>query len=298
VKNSPLRFTTLAILPIFLAAAPLAQATTFIWTAGSGTDLFWGTSANWSASPGPGPFDTALFNNTAVTNAPGVGAADNVLAASRTIQTLQLTNTTGNHNVLINSGVTLTISNSATVDSLFDGGGVNLAITNTISGAGGKLFITNLSGNINLREGSGTTGSTVQRATLDLSGLDTLNAYLGRLLVAGDGGSAASVSRESATLYLAKTNVIQASSSTVPAVNVGDNASNGAGGNTDPTTLTSYVYLGQTNAFFADTMTIGREKCAGAMFFNPAFTNSGTPVVYIRGPAHPAWRLLRWAIRP
>jgi len=125
----------------------------------------------------PGTVDTALFGNTALTNNAGAAAADNILAASRVIQTLLYTNNTGFHNTLLNPGVTLTISNSAAGDSLFDGGGINVATTNTISGTGGAFIVTNTSGNINVRHAG--SGLNNQRATLDLS-VWTLSALTSR----------------------------------------------------------------------------------------------------------------------
>src|SRR5208283_1980271 len=51
-----------------------------------------------------------------------------------------------------------------------------------------------------------------------------------------------------------------------PQINVGDN--NGNSGGQD------YLYLGQTNAIFANSMTIGREKANGTLSFNSRFTNA------------------------
>jgi len=264
-----------------LLASGSARANTYTWTGASGTDLFWATAGNWTAGGPPGAADVALFDNTIVTNSAGAAAADNILATSRMIQDLSYTNNIGYHNTLINPGITLTVSNTAADNTLFVGGSANVATTNTISGPGASLVITNVNGNINIRHG-GSSGTGIQRATLDLSALDNLNASIARLLLAGDGSTSATNSREVGTLYLARTNVIVASG-TAPAVNVADNPSNGAGTGVNPTNLTSILYLGQTNAIYADSIAVGRSKCAGIMLFNPAFIGINTPSAYFRG---------------
>ncbi len=282
-----LRLSILAAASATFAMTQLAGAANFVWTAGSATDLKWNTAANWSSPGIPGTADLALFGVTATTNAPGTNAIDNLVPATTAIQMLDYTNITLYHNTFLNPGVTLIISNTTgSGDAIFVGGGGSAGTstsTNTISGPGASLVVTNPTGNINIRHGSSSSTVFNQRAALDLSGLDIFNASVARLLVAGDGGGANTNSRVTGTLFLAKTNVIVASSSTVPAINVGDNASNGSGGNNDPTTITSFIYLGQTNSIYADTITIGRQKCAGVLTFNPVFTNTGVPVVYIRG---------------
>src|SRR5262249_43258048 len=50
------------------------------------------------------------------------------------------------------------------------------------------------------------------------------------------------------------------------------NNSNGGGQN--------YLYLGQTTAIFADSITVARQKATATMTFNPAFPD---PVAYFRG---------------
>ena len=274
------RLSILAAASATLAMTQLAGAATSIWTAGSGTDFLWTTPGNWTPTS-PGSTDTALFNNNAVTNAAGTNAIDNILTVSRTIQSLQLTNTTGYHNTLINPGVTLTVSNLASGTILLDGGGINFAVTNTISGAGAGLLVTNPLGNIVVRNAGGALNG--QQAALDLSGLDSFNAYVGQLLVAGDGGSGNNVSREEGVLFLGRTNFISIASGTAPALNIADNPSNGEGSGNSPSSLSSYLYLGLTNGIYSDTIAVGRSKCAGNMVFNPAFTAVNTPSAYLRG---------------
>lgn len=266
---------------LFIGTFSASAQQTFNWTATSGVDLLWATPANWTPTGSPGFADTAWFNNNALTNGAGSAFVDNIVGASTTIKVLQYSNNTigFSHNTLLNPGVTLVVSNNIASDNnLFVGTGLNLAgaVTNTISGSGAKLIVTNSLGNITLRSASG--GNTGQNTVLDLSALDAFNAGTARLLIGAD----AAVNREVGTLYLAKTNVIVVSGN-APQINIGDNPASGVGANNDPTLEESFLYLGQTNAIFADSITVGREKSSGAMVFNPAFTNSGIPAVYIRG---------------
>jgi autotransporter-associated beta strand protein len=267
----------------FLATALPAFAQTLEWTAASGTDLLWSTPANWNPGGPPGAANTVWFDNTALAAGTGSAFVDNIVAASTAIRTLQYSNNTvgSSHNTLLNPGVTLLVSNNVAADNiLLVGTGTSIAggVTNTIIGPGATLIVTNSLGNITLRSSSG--GNTTQNTALDMSELDTFNAGVARILIGAD----AAFNREVGALYLAKTNVIVTTGSS-PQISLGDQPSNGVGGNNDPTLEESFLYLGQTNAIFADSMTIGREKSSGAMLFNPVFTNSGTPSVVIRGAA-------------
>jgi hypothetical protein len=99
-----------------------------------------------------------------------------------------------------------------------------------------------------------------------MSGLGTFNATLGRVLV----GVLGTIARATGTLYLGKTNTIVASGA-YPQICVGDNHGNGGG--------QDYLYLGQSNSIFANSMTIGRQKANGTLAFNGRFTNS---IAYFR----------------
>ena len=271
------------LLFILLATALPGFAQTLEWTAASGTDLFWATPGNWNPGGPPGVANTVWFDNTGLAAGTGSSFVDNIVSASTAIRTLQYSNNTVglSHNTLLNPGVTLVVSNNVASDNiLLVGTGASIAggVTNTIVGPGARLIVTNALGNITLRSSSG--GNNGQNTALDMSALDVFNAGVARLLIGAD----AAFNREVGALYLAKTNVIVVSGSS-PQISLGDQPSNGVGGNNDPTLEESFLYLGQTNAIFADTMTIGREKSSGAMMFNPVFTNSGTPSVLIRGAA-------------
>jgi len=116
-----------------------------------------------------------------------------------------------------------------------------------------------------------------------MSALGTFNATAGSILL-GVGGysSVFTVAQPAGIVYLAQTNIITASSatsdssdSTPVALEVGD-ADTLAG------SIGSSLYLGLTNAIFADNISVARQLASGGIFFNPAVTNAG-PVAYFRG---------------
>lgn len=268
---------------ILLAGALPSSAQVLNWTAASGTDLQWATPGNWSPSGPPGVANTVWFNNTGLVIGTGASFIDNIVSASTAIRTLQYSNNTvgSSHNTLLNPGVTLLVSNNVAADNiLLVGTGASIAggVTNTIVGPGAKLIVTNSLGNVTLRSSS--SGNNGQNTALDLSALDTFNVGVARMLIGAD----AAFNREVGALYLAKTNVI-VTTGTSPQISLGDQPSNGVGANNDPTLEESFLYLGLTNAIFADSMTIGRQKSSGAIVFNPVFTNGATPSVVIRGAA-------------
>jgi hypothetical protein len=93
-----------------------------------------------------------------------------------------------------------------------------------------------------------------------MSGLGVVNAVVSRLLV----GVAGPVARATGTVYLGKTNTLYTFGAS-PQISVGDNHGNGGGQN--------FIYLGQTNAIFADSITVGGEKATGTLLFNSRFSN-------------------------
>jgi hypothetical protein len=256
-----------------------------LWNGGGGADMNWSTIRNWTnVTAGgygpPGPNDSVLFTNSGATAAEG--AVDNQVDASMSILSLQYGQTANCHTTQVAPGQTLTIATNLTVGTGTDLGAAGI-LSAAITGGGGGLAITNTNCLVVVRQGTATgSGPWSQRATLDLSGLGTFNAGLGRLLVAGDGGSSAFNSREVGTLYLAKTNLITVWGA-APAIDIAENSANGPGANADPALLASYLYLGVTNAIFADSLAVGRSKSAGTLAFNPLFTNGLSPSLYLRG---------------
>jgi hypothetical protein len=151
-----------------------------------------------------------------------------------------------------------------------------------IAGVNGTLNVINTSGTIYV--GLGDTSGSSEQATLDMSALGTFNADVSRFLI-GVGSTAEGVAtgRECGIVYLAQTNFItntvavsgtetSDTGATAAALAVGDNDGNGG--------ATSYLYLGQTNAIYADAICVSRQKQGAQMLFNSAFNN---PYAYFRG---------------
>ena len=239
---------------------------TLVWT---GTNN-WSVPQNWMnlTSGGFGP--PGISNDVVFTNLATVATSNtvnNIVNSDVTINSLTFNNTNGFHTTQIVPGSTLTISGSGglLVGTESDLGGA-AAVYDTIAGAGGALVCSNSSVSLIVRQGASSGGS--QRATLDLSGLDTFNATVNQVSV----GAAGPIVRATGTLALAKTNSITASGSI--GILVGDNGSNGGAQNN--------LYLGQSNSIYADSITIGRSKCPGVLMFNTVFKNS-MPGLYLRG---------------
>jgi hypothetical protein len=259
-----------------------------MWSGAGGTNnMNWSSATNWTGgTPGPGFY--AQFAS------PGATASfmtNNIVSTNVTILGLYYnTNNSGFHTTWIQDGVTLTVTNGATATGpvLQVGSGINtdnnfnLPVTNTITGANGKLLIegnpqsSGLANALNFQIRQEATPPAPNQATLDMSGLGTMIATVGKFYVAQGGGSAGQAG-VSGCAYLARTNYIACLRPNVGQFEVGD-SSGGA------TILPgSALYLGITNAFFVDTVRFGKQKATNNLVcFNPAFTTY-TPVAYIRG---------------
>src|SRR5258706_9766907 len=116
MKPSPLFWRPVMALPAALALCSVAPAATVTWNGGGGANQNWsaaGAGGNWSGSAEPGASDTAVFNSTATVGTGGAGSSNNIVDSSVTITNLAYSPLANFHNTLINSGVTLTISNAA-----------------------------------------------------------------------------------------------------------------------------------------------------------------------------------------
>ncbi|HVM49143.1 MAG TPA: hypothetical protein VMU04_14015 [Candidatus Acidoferrum sp.] len=267
-----------------------------VWSGGGGFDLNWSTAANWTGgTPGPGfsaTFATPGATTTLVTN--------NIVSTNITISQLNYsTNNNGYHTTYIPDGVTLTVSNNTTgvsaalqvgFDTTF-----NKPVTNTITGANGTLLLlgnpqgSGQANQLNIQVRQSASPPAPEQTVLDLSGLGTLVATVGKFTVA-QGGTGTGQGDVSGRVNLARTNVITLLRANSGQFEVGD--SSGAA----TTLVGSTLNLGITNAFFVDTARFGKQKATNNLVrFNPAFA-ANSPVAYFRGTNGPSSRVTTWVI--
>jgi len=287
------------VLAGLLAAACMvssASAATIVWSGGdlASGNTNWSDAANWNGGVVPGiTADVKLYDLGAVT---AVSNIDNIVDANTTIASLQYGSTNGNHTTWITNGATLNVTGGLTVGTLGTPS-INQKVYATVIGMGGTLNITNNAAYIVIDQGTNTvTGGANMRATLDMSGLDTFAAKVYRIGV-GDFaiGGANNAQSATGTLLLAKTNTITTISigsaiSANPAIStnavvVGCDNGNAGGVN--------YLYLGQTNGFYIDSIGVGTEKATGSLLFNPGLAN---PTAYFRGTNGANNRIRFWTI--
>ncbi len=270
-----------------LTAGPIGVRPSVTW---SGADASGNSNTNWSdaqnwASPGvPAAGERITFNNTAtVGGSPFDIAGDgnggivnpaninNIVDINSTNSGLNYAN--GNfHNTLINPGKTLNVIGALTVNGT--GGSV------AILGTNGTLLLNNPSNTTTLNIESGTA------PTLDLSGLDTLNATVSQMGVAYNAASAAF---GSGNCYLARTNIITTGSGTS-----GNLASLVVSGSAASSTAS--LFLGQTNALFVDGIVQGiGQSVNNTIAFNPSVTNLN-PIAHIRGVTGSSSRVSMWSV--
>lgn len=272
-----------------------------LWSGGGGTnDMFWADAVNWTGGT-PGPGFNAIFASPGATT---TLVTNNIVATNVTILGLFYeTNNSGYHTTWIQDGVTLTVTNGLTgsVNQLMQvGAGLNadivfnMPVTNTISGNGGTLIVAGVNNpgnqlNFQVRQDTTPAASVPNVVTLDMSGLGTLIATVGKFTVA-QGGTGVAQSNVTARVNLARTNVITCWRPNSGHFEVGD--SSGSIFELPGSTL----YLGITNALYVDNMRFGKQKATNNLVrFNPAFT-SFNPAVYIRNTNGPTSRVTTFAI--
>jgi hypothetical protein len=266
------------------------------WTSASGTDTNWSTGGNWLGGLAPGSGDDVKFYDSS----PMVTASniDNIvdLSFGGTIASLQYGNTNGTHTTLITNGATLNLTGTGglTVGTLTDNG--NTQIVNvTITGAG-TLNLNNPAANILVDQGRAANGNSTQRGILDMSGLNMFTGNLSAIAVGTTAfGGAANVQNATGTLKLARTNVITASFSGTPIATVTASPTNSIqiGMNNGNAGGTDFLFLGQSNQFFIDSIGVGCLKTTATMLFNSGLNN---PVAYFRGTNGDSSRVRFWTI--
>jgi hypothetical protein len=267
------------------------------WVGPTGGNMNWSDGANWFFPPMPAAPDTAYFDNAGESVLPGAANVDNIVDTNDTIAALwyAATNSSPNmayQNTVINSGITLTVSNTNAVIVMDSGtqtdpsAGTTTSYS-TISGSGTlDVGDTNSESVMIVSQGSSTYfyPSAGLWASLDMSGLNTFEGTFGRLLlgIQGVGPTPGEVTlinsgRQTGRLSLAATNIIHLTQTG----NIQGGASASAGG---PALVVldcgffgdngSILTLGQSNALWADTITIGRNGAlqSGVMQFNPSFS--------------------------
>ncbi len=282
-------------------ANPLFTPGALMWSAGGGANTSWNSSLNWTNVTAhtnglPGPANDVIFSRA------GAGASlaviSNVVNTTTTIKSLWYANGTApatNHTTLISPGATLNVIGTTNIsggtgfksDAFTLLVGINASTTPTmtakITGGGGALNLNNSTGVVHVSQFNTINkhnGANL-RAVLDMSGLDTFTANVSRLLIGCMSNGSAGI------VYLAKTNHLVLSGAVAPQLDLGDNDSNQG----NP----SLLYLGVTNAIFADGVASGRGKGTnGSIYFNPAFVPQN-PVAYFRGQ-NGMGRVASWTI--
>ncbi len=279
---------------VSLLATTAAVADTNIWT-GLGADQNWSTGANWT-------------NATAGTSGTAPGAADDVRffesiatgptvdgAFAGTIGSLWFNATTTDYGPSIATALSITGTNGLKM-----GTNAATAQSRTVTVSGNILNASNTTAVLSVSQGSAAAGTI--KATLNLAGLNLFNADLNAIGVGSGNYPSIAGDRYSGDWYLARTNLVvlrysqplasYAGGTVASAVDMGHNTGNNPG-------TRNFLYLGVTNAFFVDSISIGKTKASSAascaMLFNPNFVGE-TLVAYFRGAAGDTSRVTWWSI--
>jgi autotransporter-associated beta strand protein len=288
-NNNPSNSTAItpisATFTITMVAAP-PPSPVKVWSP-AGVDTNWSTGANWTPAGVPGSTNDLFFYDIGTVGS--AGAVNNVLNNSMTIGSLTYGQTNDFFTTLIASGKTLTVvdTNGLVVGTGSDVGSVQVP-QSTITGAGGALVVSNLNAIVIVSQASPSSSPSTSDATLDLSGLGVFNGTISRLIIGVD---TALLKGANGVLNLARTNIItMAPGSVAPQISVGEGSQSSAVSATGSNTL----LLGQTNAFFIDSIAVGRGRADnGLISFNSAFSS---PTAYFRGTNGTASRVGTWTI--
>jgi hypothetical protein len=297
---------------VTLTSGPIGTRGIVIWTGPDvvNNSINWTDPTNWFSLGAPGPNDTAILANYGATGAPGAANVDNIVNVNIQVGSLWYSETNippavSYRNTVITNGATLSVVNTNAAIVLDAGTQSDPAIAsgattcyNTISGAG-TLAVTdaNPESVIIVSQGSSTyaggkAGDNLY-ATLDMSGLAAFDATVGRLLIGveGVGPTPGEVTlefadRQSGQMSLAETNVIHLTQ----VGNIQGTGNAAAGGPAlvilDDIGFGDYgsvLNLGQSNALYTDTITVGRNGSlrSAVLQFNTAVFPSSS--LYLRG---------------
>ncbi len=278
-----------------VTAGPIGVRTFVTWSGADVPNLNtnWSDASNWYLPGAPTGPETVIFNNAgsytvSALSTPGGGSAvlvpeniNNIVDNDFTLGSILYTNVADTyHNARLNPGRKLNATNSFTVGTLDTGSPVQHQFV-TVSGSG-SLNASNTAGNFQVWLGSGT--AVQSQATLDASALDTLNMSVSRFLVGASINN--TVNRPGGIVYLARTNTIAAGFQTTTITNGTTTANAGivvadCNGNAG---ARSFLYLGQVNNIFADSIGIGRQKASATLIFNSIYANVAPyPTLTLRG---------------
>src|SRR5580692_4186920 len=136
VRNAGVIGQIFRLSAIVSAMAFLANSTacaqTAIWSghdATNGLNFNWSDSTNWTGGT-PGPATNIYFFDPGANSSQGV--VDNIVNSNTTILSLNYGNTNGFHTTQINSGVTLTVSDSGAANLVFAGTGTDNGVSQTL----------------------------------------------------------------------------------------------------------------------------------------------------------------------
>jgi autotransporter-associated beta strand protein len=261
-----------------------------VWTAGVNGN--WSNAGNWSPSGTPGSSNDVQLSDVGIVGT--IATPDNTVDGPFNIGSLTYGQTNNYHTTLIDSGLTLIVSGTNGLEAgTGTAAGDGLQPYTTVQGPGAALVVSNTSALVNVDQSQPISGNgnSSTMATLDLSGLDTFNATVSRVLVGED--TTVALRGACGVLNLGKTNMIRVSpGSAAPQIDVGANVQAGA-----TPGLASVLLLGQTNAIFTDSIAVGRGKTVSPggpiMQFNSTFAN---PVAYFRGTNGTGSRVGMWDI--
>jgi hypothetical protein len=290
------------IMAVTASLAVSSQAAPVVW---SGADFLnntnWSNGTNWVGQAVPAPGDDAKFFDL---GAGPLGAVNNVMDASTTINSLHYGNTNNSHSTLIDAGQTLTVNGSLLAYTAGDSGPKQ--VTNAVTGADGTLVVNSSAAFVSINQSLAVNVGGVNRAVLDLSGLGTFSVTarglgLGSTVYPGAGGQ-----KNGGLLILARTNYIalgltdtlanyQTSTSRTNAIEFSRNPGNNPG-------ISSGLLLGLTNYITLDSLSCGMDKsgnnstaASGFIVFNPAFTNNNPSAVF-RGVGGGGARVKWWSV--